>query len=92
MTRAGQTLSLPLLPSPPSATSALSSHLVVHGVQQQLLGGDALQGLADTHALDAVLQVEALAGHLQLHAAVAAQPLSVLCAAQHDGLDGHIPW
>jgi hypothetical protein len=60
--------------------------------QQQLLSGDALQRLADTQAVDCVLQVEALGQHLKLHGAVAAQALCMLGAAQHDGLYGQVAW
>jgi hypothetical protein len=69
---------------------ALIPHLVTDSVDQQLLCGDALLGLADGHACQAVLQVEALAEHLQGWAAVAAQRGAVLGAAQQDRRDGQV--
>jgi hypothetical protein len=56
-------------------------------VQQQLLGGDALQRLADSHACDGMLQEKALTQHLELQGGVAADTCSMLGAAQDDRLD-----
>lgn len=70
----------------------LQPHLVGDGTGQDLLGGDALQCLGDCQTGNGVLQVEALAEHLQGHAGVAAQGRRVARAAQKDCLNRQVPW